>query len=93
MNTYASNAQANANYASNLPQIPSDHQPWEVEIFVGDISLMPAFRWYQGQWRVSTQPNKDIDITQIRVDGKWAYITVGDEILLNRMTEYQLPQI
>lgn len=96
MKNYASNARINAKYSKKLPLIQPNYFFKEIEIFYGDYSDIPYLYWQEGEWSIVQQSQlerEDTDIRQIRIDGDWAHIQVGNNVLLDRLNGVELPKI
>lgn len=93
MNQYP-NATLNAEEFINIPPFPNGYQPKEIEVYLGDSSEDSVYHYRNGEWFDMNLENiTDESVVQILIDDCWAFIQVGNEVLLDRMAGVRLPKL
>ncbi len=84
----------NTSDAYYLEPFPIGYHPKEIEIYYGDDYEDSDF-YIEGteltDFNEKTPP--DLSVTQLRIDGDWAYIQVEGIIILDRLSGVILPEI
>ena len=88
------NATLNAEDYINTPPFPPGYQAKEIEVYLGDVCEDSAYHYRHGKWfDINLENITDESVVQILIDGQWAFIQAGNEVLLDRMGGVELPEI
>jgi hypothetical protein len=84
----------NTSDAYYLNPLPAGYRPEEVEVYYGD-DYEGSDLYIEGTELIdfNLETPSDPSVIQLRIDGDWAYIQVGGQVILDRLKGVILPEI
>ncbi len=90
--TQYSNAAINAEEYVNAPLFTMGYKAKEIEVFFGDRPIDSTYHYREGKWfSINLENIEEEPVIQILIDNQWAFIQVGDKVLLDRIGSIELP--
>ncbi len=84
----------NTSEAWGAKPFPHGYIPESIDIYYADDPTGADIGFFEGKLTVlKLNTPKDKDVIKVSIDGEWAYIQAGGEVLLNRLGEVILPDI